>query len=513
MNRALASAEDAVRLIRLAGWPALALHATGSVPFALGVLAFWTASSTPRLPASQCAWFAALLTFLLVWMSAWRAVYALRLRDTLFGTTGSGLSTTLRRSLFSQAALAGWKLTLLPLAVLAVVPAARAIAFFRMAPAWADRPMAEMLSTARQHSRHDPWANWWGLTLLGGFSLFVFLNVAITIGGLPHLVKALTGYESAFTRMGTGLIAQPLFWLVAVLSTWMLIDPLLQAFYCVRSFQAHSVVSGADLIARLRDLQRPLAAALLLLAVALPVHLRAEVSADELERAVNQTLRSSDYDWRLPTSAEPAAEESTFVRFSERMIGRVQKAWEQFWQWVGGIFRRPGSMPAMSAPPSAASRPLYLLIGVIVLAAAAFLVWRLLSRRTPDSAVIGSIPSAAVDLNDQALTADRLPEEEWLSLADGLVQSGDFRAALRALYLGNLAWLHSRQLISIHSGKTNFEYQREFSRRGRPSPSASGLLAGNINAFERVWYGMHAAGLDDVDRFRGRFREMKELFA
>jgi hypothetical protein len=104
-----------------------------------------------------------------------------------------------------------------------------------------------------------------------------------------------------------------------------------------------------------------------------------------------------------------------------------------------------------------------------------------------------------------------LPEERWLELADECLREENFRLALRALYLANLAWLGWCEFLTIDAGKTNREYELELKRRARAFPEARGLFTGNVAAFERAWYGLHEVSREDVGEFRGRVDQMKAI--
>jgi hypothetical protein len=121
----------------------------------------------------------------------------------------------------------------------------------------------------------------------------------------------------------------------------------------------------------------------------------------------------------------------------------------------------------------------------------------------------GLAVSLAVGLQDENLLADRLPEEEWIALAESCAREGDYRAALRALYLANLAWLGRHERIAIHPGKTNREYELELRRRAREYPNARALFAVNVASFERAWYGKHSVTAEDTDAFRQRLQQIK----
>ena len=100
-----------------------------------------------------------------------------------------------------------------------------------------------------------------------------------------------------------------------------------------------------------------------------------------------------------------------------------------------------------------------------------------------------------------------------MELAESCEREGNFRFALRALYLANLAWLGRLEFIAIHPGKTNREYESELRRRTRALPEARRLFAANVAAFERSWYGMHDVPESALTEFRGRNGEMKPILA
>ena len=65
------------------------------------------------------------------------------------------------------------------------------------------------------------------------------------------------------------------------------------------------------------------------------------------------------------------------------------------------------------------------------------------------------------DLAAEDLLATQLPEDEWLSLARGLLASGERRLALRAFYLSLLAGLGERKLLVIARHKSNRDYLQD----------------------------------------------------
>jgi hypothetical protein len=449
-------------------------------------------------------------------MSCWRAAFAMRLRSHLFGHSQVRWTAALAaRVARNQCVFAGFKLWLLPLAGLAVLPLPWIVAFFRSAAVYSDLSLPESAARARKLAGFGHAVNVVGILILSGLAVLVFVNMALALAMLPHLAKTFTGVESTYTRSGLNLVLQPLFFLTAALCTWLAIDPLVQAYYTVQCFRGDSLESGADLCVRLVVLHKAAKAAALVLMILLAGSepLRAQVTADEIDRAVQRTLLSKEYDWRLPAQPAGSSRDSWVVTFTDRMVERAREGLRTLADWIDRLIKwLQGSKappPRGNAPGSELIGGLYLLTA-LVLAGGAFALWRMRARRR-QPATQPAVTPLAVNLGDESLTADRLPEEEWYALAEQCLHQSDLRAALRALFLGNLAWLQSRQLIAIHHGKTNREYERELRRRGRAAPEASPLLSENIDAFERAWYGLHSAEAADIDNFRTRLARMKEL--
>src|SRR6202142_2307303 len=77
--------EEAVHLLRSAPAGAIAPYLTGSFPFLIGFLFFWTEMSRSR-DAEAGSFFEALgMALLFLWMNGWKAVFAGRLRRQLEG--------------------------------------------------------------------------------------------------------------------------------------------------------------------------------------------------------------------------------------------------------------------------------------------------------------------------------------------------------------------------------------------------------------------------------------------
>ena len=159
---------------------------------------------------------------------------------------------------------------------------------------------------------------------------------------------------------------------------------------------------------------------------------------------------------------------------------------------------QPGALPGRGLNWS-----LFLLIAVVA-ALAIWIAWRRrwFQKRTKPAAAPAL---AAIRLDAEDLTADRLPEESWLELAARSLQEGNFRFALRAYYLANLAWLGRSQFLTIHPGKTaNREYEKDLASSAKPVTFSQAR-----ELFTRKYrrssngrrYGQHEVGPVDAEQF------------
>jgi hypothetical protein len=517
--------EDGVHLLRRAGFASLVGHWTGSVPFALALLVCWNSLAGGPVSDAQCATGALLLALLLIWMNCCRARFAGRLLRQLSGTPETPWTPArMWRLAALQAFLAATKPLALLVSLLVLFPFARTVAFYRSAAALSDREDLDPLQAmqkARLVAGLDFGQTWKLLPLLLLLQFAVFANLALAVATLPQLVRILTGYESTFSRSGTYFVNNPLFFLFVLALSWLAFDPFVQAVYCVRCFQGESRETGEDIRAGLRRVRAALTgAALLLLAAVSTARAANAVSPADLEQSVRQTMQASDYAWRNPPPAPQATGKMPWiVAVTDRMITALKNGLKAIGKLIMRIIAwifdqlnvRP--MPQGGGLPGAGlDRSLYVLIGII-LAVLAWVIWRrrLFQRRKSKPAGAEAVP--VVRLEEEGLTADLLPEEAWMELAEQCLREENFRLALRAFFLANLAWLGRLEFLVIHPGKTDREYELELRRRARPFPEGRDLFGANIASFERAWYGRHEVSREQVEEFRERSAAMKNILA
>jgi hypothetical protein len=104
-------------------------------------------------------------------------------------------------------------------------------------------------------------------------------------------------------------------------------------------------------------------------------------------------------------------------------------------------------------------------------------------------------------LGDEILTADTA-----LNRAQQLSGEGDYRTAVRYLYLSALLLLEERGLLRYNRSLTNREYLRSLAHQ----PELATILRDVIEVFDQVWYGFHALEPTEYEWYAGRVELLKQ---
>ncbi|MDP9315161.1 MAG: DUF4129 domain-containing protein [Chloroflexota bacterium] len=192
----------------------------------------------------------------------------------------------------------------------------------------------------------------------------------------------------------------------------------------------------------------------------------------------------------------------------------VPSAWTQFWRAVGQaisdffdwLFR---SLPSGGNAGPAAPRPagfsglsplgwvlltlgLLLVLGIVVYAI----------RGVRQSVVRDAKARAEAALEDENITAG-----EALDRAQSQARSGDYRTAVRYLYLSSLLWLDERKLLRYDRSLTN----REYLQRANTDPALHERLAPVVGTFERVWYGRRELAEADFLAYEEQIKGLRDM--
>ena len=546
-------AEDALDRIHRAGLATLALYYIGSLPFVLGLITFW-ASMRQSAYAYQTLPEGALgLAVLFVWMKTWQSRFCqcllAQLRDEAPPPWG------LRhffRSASIQGAFQATGFVVLPLAVLITIPFGWVHAAYQNATVLDDgkyRSVRALLEDATRHARLWPQQNhviiWLlspflllmvagfflgllpviqgaspeyvaqlgealgvllilALMPLSPFGVVIAINIAMGILTISALLHTFLGIE---TVLGNApfTIFNSTFTAVVCGLAYLCMDPVLKAAYVLRCFHGDALETGQDLRLALRKAAgRAVPLCLLLAVLAGAASAAADsstgvgIDAGQLDRALDRELQRARYTWRMPRERLAAQEKGIIGRTLSKISESINNAFtylrKTLKEWLEPKLDRHerswGDLRAI------ALRLRLLLIGllVVLLVVLALLLVRLWRRRRHLEALPKEIFAAvAPDIEDEVTSADELPEEGWLTMARELMDSGQYRLAIRALFLATLARLAHYGLIQIAWFKSNQDYAHELGRRMHVHTEALPLFSQSAGIYEAVWYGDHDA--------------------
>jgi hypothetical protein len=175
----------------------------------------------------------------------------------------------------------------------------------------------------------------------------------------------------------------------------------------------------------------------------------------------------------------------------------LKKVWNEIANFFNEIFSALSRLLSKLIGAGGGGTWLAWLIIFAALAGALFGVYRALKRREPrrkrskKRLVLGEEVDAdatARDLADRAMAAAR---------------RGDFRGAMRGLYIALLYDLAERKLIELDDSATNREYLKRVSRFNQLMPAMRYLT----DRFDYFWYGMFPSTEADFSVYHARYKE------
>lgn len=530
---ALELLEEAMAALRRCGSPALLAYYTGTAPFVLGFLYFWSEMSTGAYAERHHPGAAMAMAGAFVWMKCWQSVFANRLLVAI-GAEAPVPWTAGRvwRLIVQQTAIQSTGLFIVPLALLATLPFAWVYAFYQnflLDGRGEVQPLSVLVRRSSEQSKLWAGQNHKALGYLSVLGFVVFINCLWLILMTPGLLRMLFGIETTFSRSGFGILNSTVL-MIALGLTHLVIDPLVKAFYVLRCFHGRSVRSGDDLKVIMRQLRGAgLAAACFAMALTTNLGCATEArgaDATQLNRSIDTVLARPEYSWRAPRVRETVDTQekpgilTTFVNSLRdmfktcwRVCAKPVRKWiQKLADWIGEWLRRREASDQPSSPADwkgSLDLLLYGLCGLIAICGSlvAYRAWR--GRRNTHTVTAEPV-RAMPDLRSEQVTADQLPEDRWLELAEELMTQGEFRLSLRALYLAALAHLGLRELVTITRAKSNKEFSRELARRARAQTELVAAFGQSVNAFERAWYGKDEVTRDTVIQYTTTVRRIRE---
>lgn len=545
-------AEETVHLLRAAPVAAWGAYFLGTIPFCVGMIYFVNAMEVYAFAERGLPLYAALLTLLFVWMKAWQARFAEHLLCVL---RGEGVRPwplkAFLATVYNQAVLQTTGLFLLPFAFLSMILYVPAYGFYQNVTALdaaGTRGTRDLFTLAQQEAfrwQRQAYVLQWLLSpafvlmlgtsmwfvpvLAASFGFAPSLLVAIALGAVAPLLLpfsplalaivvnlaagafAIAGLLKSFLDIDSIFVwaqfaAMNRAFIMTLLAVcYLVMDPLIKTAYVLRCYYGQSLRTGEDLRGTLRRIQRATQTTLVIAFMALAaqaVHADAAAPNQDpaaIREAVQTELSDPVYTWRMerPESAAPGKENfltDLWHRFTQWLKDTVRA----FFRWLYAILHRlfPEDREQSSGAGSETLKlamEVAIVVLVVVLVAIVFIVavrqWRLFAQ-APDVQQV-AVAQPEVKIEDESARADALPEDQWLQLAREYQAQGDYRLAMRALFLAMLASLAARNLIQIVRYKSNLAYKAELKRRTQPETFAA--FTEGVLQYECVWYGDHPA--------------------
>lgn len=239
------------------------------------------------------------------------------------------------------------------------------------------------------------------------------------------------------------------------------------------------------------------------------------ITQPALNRQIERVLENPEFNWRESYSPAQGSNQKSLIdqliSWMRETLLSLGDALNRLWKSLlkvfdfKNFFAEPPT-PDSQLPSGIFNALTYLLwaafAGILILFAIRL---RKLRVTGPKPVVTPPLP----DLTDEQIAANQLPDDEWSALARQKIAAGEFRQALRALFLAILALLASHRLIAVGRWKSNSDYETELRRKAKPRSDLLALFAQSRLGFERCWYGADSITSEDLESYHGIYERIK----
>ncbi len=517
---ALEIIEEAVVILRRNLFIALPFYYIGTIPFVAAFLYFWSDMSQNAFAGEHVITASLGLALLFIWMKCWHAAFCGKIISYIrLQPPASWSLKQIIHTISSQSLFAGTWVMILPISIISVAPFGWVYSFYQNTLMTGDGtlPVKEIIKRSRYSANAWPGQNYIMLAFIFIFTIFVFLNICISIYLLPALMKRYLGIETVFTLSGMNML-NTTFLIISLGLTYLAVDPLIKTLYALRCFYIFSARTGDDLkteMLAIKKFSHGLSCLIFFILFSFLItdaiaHEKTDIEeslsqtayiidSGDIDRAIEDIAKQREFAWRIPKEADEYETPGTLKRFSEWVVDHfilglkyLKKAWKKIWELIKKLLpdiktRGPSGGPLQNNAYLILYSVLTLLVCVL-----AVMAWRQLhKRRNPvDKVTAQAIPSLP-DLTGDFVDPVELPADRWMTLGYELMKKPPLSLALRAFYLSILANLAEKGMITITRYKTNMDYINELGRRAHKNPEIINLFSDSVRVFDFSWYGMH----------------------
>ena len=240
------------------------------------------------------------------------------------------------------------------------------------------------------------------------------------------------------------------------------------------------------------------------------------ITEPALNRQIERVLENPEFNWRQSYSPAQGSKQKPLI---DQLISWIREtsfsfgnALNRLWKSLLKVFdfKNFFAEPPTSQwqIPSGVFKALTYLLwaafaGILILFALRLRKLRATVRPRP------VVPPPMPDLTDEQISADQLPDDEWSALARQKIAAGEFRQALRALFLAILALLASHRFIAVERWKSNSDYEKELHRKTKHRSDLLALFAQSRLGFERCWYGADSVTPKELETYNGIYERIR----
>lgn len=230
-----------------------------------------------------------------------------------------------------------------------------------------------------------------------------------------------------------------------------------------------------------------------------------QVGVAAYEELIHQTRAAGAHEHAARIAERPEFLEATSTVEADNNDNEEAMSWwerllKAVREWLTSLERQnaKGTSSPHDNSSMAGAQFVMVLAVVAVFGLVAVLIWHYVqTRQAPpkeNTSRSGPLPASA----GHEMNALSKPVETWTSLADRLAHEGQYRDAIRHLYLALLARLHRDGTIDYNPAFSNWEYLRSFQGMTETRAHFTALTS----RFDFAWYGYEHVAAADWQTFK-----------
>jgi hypothetical protein len=201
---------------------------------------------------------------------------------------------------------------------------------------------------------------------------------------------------------------------------------------------------------------------------------------------------SHDNQDLVPVAEILARQEFQVIQEEPGLIGQL---WDRITNWLLELLIR-------IYPQSAGGLGPLIRVALTVIGMVALIVALVFTMRGVLADIVAEEESLTTD--DEGLSL--ISADQALDRAHAYSKGGDYRSAVRYLYISSLLLLEERELLRYDRTQTNQEYLRSVAGK----PELAVILRDVIDVFDRVWYGFQSLDEAAFSHYAGQVEQLRQ---